>query len=89
MKDKIIVKINDKDFKNRRMSLNISQSDFANVAGVSYRTILRFEQGKTVSVTSMDKIVRTLGGLESSPANKNDNLWWKSHKNALLKEPEA
>ena len=89
MKDKTIVKINEKDFKNRRMTLNISQNDFAKIAGVSYRTILRFEQGKTVSGKSIDKIVHILENLESSSGNKNDNLWWKSHKNALMKKPKV
>ncbi len=70
-----------KEFKDRRMALNISQNDFAKVTEISYRTILRFEQGKTVSSKSVDKIVHVLKILESKP--KNENLWWKSHKNSL------
>ena len=78
-------KIDKKEFKDRRIALNISQNDFAKVAGVSYRTIIRFEKGKTVSSKSVDKIVHTLKAIEFSP--KDENLWWKSHKNSLLKKP--
>ena len=81
MENKIIDK---KEFKDRRIALNISQNDFAKVADVSYRTILRFEQRKTVSCKSVDKIVHTLKMLESKP--KNGNLWWKSHKNSISKK---
>lgn len=77
--------IDRKEFKNGRLALNMSQSDFAKLAGVSYRTIIRFEKEKTVSSKSMDKIVHTLKAIESSP--KDENLWWKSHKNSLLKKP--
>ncbi len=77
-------KIDRKEFKSRRIALNISQNDFAKVAGVSYRTIIRFENGKTVSSKSLNKIVHTLKTIESSP--KDENLWWKSHKNSILKE---
>jgi len=76
-----------KEFKKRRMLLNISQNDFADIAGVSYRTIIRFEQGKTASDKSVDKIVHTLKLLESKP--KNENLWWESHKNSLSGKPPA
>lgn len=78
-------KIDKKEFKIRRMSLNISQNDFADVADISYRTIIRFEQGKTVRDKSVDKIMHTLKMLESKP--KNENLWWKSHKNSLSENP--
>ncbi len=63
----------------------MSQNDFAKIAGVSYRTIVRFENGKTVSSKSLDKIVHTLKTIESSP--KNENLWWKSHKNSISGKP--
>ncbi len=85
MDNKKTQKIAVEKFKERRMALNISQNDFAKVAKISYRTVLRFEQGKTVSSKSVDKIVHTLKMLESHP--KNENLWWKSHKNSLSGKP--
>ena len=77
--------IDRKEFKSKRIALNMSQNDFAKIAGVSYRTIVRFENGKTVSSKSLDKIVHTLKTVESSP--KNGNLWWKSHKNSISGKP--
>jgi predicted transcriptional regulator len=78
--------IDKKEFKNRRINLNISQKDFSQIAGVSYRTILRFERGKPISERSVHKIVQALKTIESSP--KNENIWWKTHKNSLLKTEE-
>lgn len=78
--------IDGKEFKNRRINSNISQNDFSQIAGVSYRTILRFEKGKPISEKSVHKIVRALKTIESSP--KNENIWWKTHKNGLLKTEE-
>ncbi len=80
-----IEKIGAKEFKERRIALNISQNDFADVSHVSYRTIIRFEQGKNISDNSLSKIVDTLKTLEAHP--KNANLWWKSHKNSIAEKP--
>jgi predicted transcriptional regulator len=71
-------KIDAKDFQKRRLALNISQKDFANACEVSYRTIIRLEQGKTISKKVMHKIVHSLKTFESKP--QDETLWWKSHK---------
>jgi len=87
MDNEKILKIDAKEFKKRRIALNISQNNFANIAGISYRTIIRFEHGESINCTSVDKIVHTLEMLESKP--KNENLWWKSHKNSFPGKPQA
>ncbi|MDD5455319.1 MAG: helix-turn-helix transcriptional regulator [Candidatus Ratteibacteria bacterium] len=80
-----IPQIDGKELKKRRIALNISQNDFANVSNISYRTIIRFEQGKSVSDNSARKIAETLKILEAHP--KHENLWWKSHKNSITEKP--
>lgn len=81
MNNEKLPKIDGKEFKKRRMALNISQNDFASTADISYRTIIRLEQGKTISGKLVHKIVHALKKLESKP--KTETLWWKSHKNNL------
>ena len=87
MNNKKLPKIDGKEFKERRIALNISQNDFAETSDISYRTIIRFEQGKTISRKSVNKIVHTLEMLESKP--KNENLWWKSHKKSIYGKPKT
>lgn len=78
--------IDRKELRRKRIELCISQAQLGKIAGVSYRTIVRFENGEKIRKTSLDKIVRAMRRIERSP--KNENLWWKSHKNDLLEKLE-
>ncbi len=44
-----------------RLALNLSQSEFAGVAGVSKSTVERVENGESAQMTSFVRIVRALG----------------------------
>ena len=72
-----------KDIKERRERIGVSQEELAKEAGVSYRTVLRFEKGNKIRDGMLSKIVGALGKLEKSrQSDKKQSLWWVSHKRA-------
>jgi transcriptional regulator with XRE-family HTH domain len=48
-----------------RLQLNISQEDLSRRAGVGRRTVTRMEAGEPVSVTSLVRVLRSLGLLRT------------------------
>jgi len=70
-------KITPADIKNRRRKIGISQEALAKEAGVSYRTILRFEKGGQVRDEKLEKIGSALERLEKS--GQKPGAWWLSH----------
>ena len=48
-----------------RMRMEMTQGELAEKSGVSMGTVVRMEQGKTVSVLLLISILRTLGVLEN------------------------
>ena len=62
------------NIKNRRQEMGISQEALAKEAGVSYRTILRFEKGNHIRGEKLGKIVIALEKLEKS--GQKPGLWW-------------
>ena len=72
-----------KDIKERRERIGVSQEELAKEAGVSYRTVLRFEKGNKIRDEKLLKVVGALERLEKSrQSEKNRSLWWLSHKRA-------
>jgi len=55
----------------------------AKEAGISYRTVIRFEKGKQTREINLEKIIATLGRLEKSGPKLGS--WWLSHKRILEK----
>ena len=49
-----------KDIKERRQAIGVSQEELAKEAGVSYRTVLRFEKGNKIRDEKLSKIVSAL-----------------------------
>ena len=72
------------EFKKKRIELCISQGELAKLAGLSYWTIVQFEKGRRIRESSMRKIVGAMRTIEKS-VSKNENVWWMSHKDNLLK----
>ena len=62
------------DIKNRRQRMGISQEALAKEAGVSSRTILRFEKGGHIRDEKLEKIIIALEKLEKS--GQKPGLWW-------------
>ena len=73
------------DIKNRRQKIGISQEALAKEAGVSYRTILRFEKGGHIRDKELEKIIGALERLEKS--GQKPGPWWLSHKRRLGIDP--
>lgn len=70
-----------KDIKERRERIGVSQEGLAKEAGISYRTVLRFENGEQIRDKMFSKIVNALKKLEKSrQSQKKQSLWWLSHK---------
>ena len=69
------------DIKKRRQGIGVSQEALAKEAGVSYRTVLRFEKGSHAREKNMEKIIATLERLEKS--GPKPGSWWLSHKRTL------
>lgn len=69
-----IVKQTAVDFKNRRQGMGISQEALAKEAGVSSRTILRFEKGNHIRDEKLEKMAIALEKLEKS--GQKPGLWW-------------
>jgi DNA-binding XRE family transcriptional regulator len=76
--------IDRKEFRKKRVNSCISQREFAKIAGLSYWTIVQFEKGRSIRKSSMHKIVQAMENIES--LRKDENLWWKSHRDSLLKD---
>jgi predicted transcriptional regulator len=76
--------IDREELRKKRVDLCLSQREFAKIAGLSYWTIVQFEKGRSIRKSSMYKIVQAMKNIESW--RKDANLWWKSHKNSLLKD---
>ena len=69
------------DIKERRERIGVSQEELAKEAGVSYRTVLRFEKGNRIRDEMFSKILKALQKLEKSgESQKRQKLWWVSHK---------
>lgn len=51
--------------KNYRISRRITQKELAERSGVSLRSISRFEQGEDIQLSSLVKILRSLGLLDN------------------------
>ena len=69
------------ELKKRRIKLGISQEKLAEEAGLSYRTIIRFEKGQKVREATEQRIEKALKRLEEM-GNKPD-FWWLTHKKDL------
>ena len=72
------------DIKKRRQRIGVSQEALAKEAGISYRTVIRFEKGKRTREINLEKIIATLGRLEKS--GPKPGSWWLSHKKMLSAE---
>lgn len=55
------MKINGPGFSRAREELLLGVAELANKADVTYKTLLRVEQGGNVKVVSLRKIIRALG----------------------------
>lgn len=73
------------DIKNRRQKIGVSQRALAKEAGVSYRTILRFEKGTHTRDKQLEKIIGALENLEKS--GQKPGPWWLSHRKMLRIDP--
>lgn len=81
--DKMTQEQTAKDIKERRERIGVSQEGLAKEAGVSYRTVLRFEKGNKIRDEKLSKVVSALEKLEKSRhSEKRRSLWWLSHKRA-------
>ncbi len=69
------------DIKKRRQRIGVSQEALAKEAGISYRTVIRFEKGNHTRAINLEKIIATLGRLEKS--GPKPGSWWLSHKKML------
>ncbi len=69
------------DIKNRRQGIGVSQGALAEEAGVSYRTVLRFEKGGHIRDKKLERIISALERLEKSGLKLGP--WWLSHKEML------
>jgi len=58
----------------RRLRRNLTQGELARQAGVSKRTVLRLESGESTQMTSLVRILRTLGLLEDLDRSIPDSL---------------
>lgn len=47
--------------KERRLDLNMSQTDVANKAGLKYQTVLSVEKGRSTTTTTLNAILDVLG----------------------------
>lgn len=48
-------------FKQYRLHLNMSQKDLSLKSGVSLRTIINFENGEDIKLSSLNKLLKALG----------------------------
>lgn len=76
--------INREELRKKRIQLCISQRDLGKIAGLSYWTIVQFEKGRNIRKSSMERIIQVMRKIDSFA--KDENLWWKSHKDSLLKK---
>ncbi|PCJ81093.1 MAG: transcriptional regulator [Bacteroidetes bacterium] len=51
--------------KQRRLNLNMTQGDVAQKSGLHAQTIKNFEQGKSIKLKTLIRIMRVLGELDS------------------------
>ncbi|MCK4325911.1 helix-turn-helix domain-containing protein [bacterium] len=81
--DELALQQTGRDIKERRQTIGASQEELAKEAGVSYRTVLRFEKGNKIRDEKLSKMVSALEKLEKSrQSQKSQSLWWLSHKRA-------
>lgn len=81
--DELALQQTGRDIKERRQTIGASQEELAKEAGVSYRTVLRFEKGNKIRDEKLSKMVSALEKLEKSQhSDKKQSLWWSSHKRA-------
>ena len=66
------------EVRGRREGIGLSQEELAKEAGVSYRTVLRFEKGHQIRDEIGLKIMSGLERLEKS--GRKPGLWWLSRK---------